>query len=336
MEMDKTIETLEGIFTIKPYSPDDEKDTLKLWKIVFGDYMTPEIWRWKYHNNPFGRQFMICKNDNNEVVASYSGVPFPARNHNNEVLLTHIMDSMSHPDYRFVLSDKRGLFIHTAEHFYNQYNGANASLFYYGFPNKRVFRLGNIFLQYKNFTDGVVYLQDSTNSIYKKNIFSISKVKTANDNFQVFDSLDYSAKKFYPIAIKRSSEFIQWRFINHPVNKYMVLIFKNWFNVIKGYAVIFLRENKATIVDIFVMPDQKVVNGLLNEICSRLKQSDIETIDLWLPANHFVLDMMLKYGFKIYNEPSGMVPCCVNFSKELDIVKVSNEFFYTMGDGDLL
>ena len=77
---ERTIELEAGTFSARPYRAEDEQAVLDLWHVAFGKELDPELWRWKYVDNPFGMRVLVCRDPSGEIaVVMYSGVPYRAR-----------------------------------------------------------------------------------------------------------------------------------------------------------------------------------------------------------------------------------------------------------------
>ncbi len=333
--MDKSIETRHGKFLFRPYRDEDEQNVLDLWEVAFGRKMPVEVWRWKFHNNPFGRQMMLCINDDGLPIAMYAGIPFSGNWNGQEIRMTQLIDNMSHPEYRHATSGRKGLFIQTAEHFFDIYGGLHASVFHYGFPGKKHFRLGNLFLQYRMVAEGGVYLVADLRKLKNRLLPVLGSVNNLSDATEDFNQLREAASPYYPFSVKRNRQFIQWRFFEHPVHKYRIYAYKNIKGKMLAYAVLSFKDNTATIVDVFALPSKTSLLALFLKIRKKLLSVGILTVQVWLPKKHFITDYLIQIGFEVKEEPLGIIPGGRSFDKTLDIDFAVKNIYYTMGDGDL-
>ena len=334
--MEKIIQTSDGTFALRPYQSDDKRGVLSLWRTAFGKEMNEELWRWKYMENPYGHQIMLCVNEEDQPVAMYSGIPYEANWKGDTVRFTHSMDDMSHPSYRGVIGGRRGVFVKTAEFFFDCYGGPQASVFMYGYPGRRHFLLGKKVLQYRSITGGVAFMSGLT-SILEKNVkvFSgkIEEIKEVNESIdEVFERL----RIYYPFSIKRNSTFLQWRFLAHPEKKYQIWVYKSFFTGSpRAYGVFSIEENRARLVDLFASDSQKELGDFMARIAYIFSKEGIEWIETWLPGCHFLQAAALALGFKPVQEPLGIVPVARVFHPSLSFGWAASNIFYTMADGDL-
>jgi hypothetical protein len=335
MEVEKTLKTAHGRFLLRPYQDGDEEKVIALWEAAFNQKMDTRIWRWKFHDNPFGRQIMLCLTENRTPIAMYAGIPYQANWNGQKIRMTQLIDNMSHPDFRQATNGRKGLFIQTAEFFFEVYGGAHASVFHYGFPGQKHFKLGQLFLHYNMIKDGGSYLEASPSAIKRKYLLSFDGLHSTDQFDEGFDRLWQEAKNDFVFSVCRNQQFLQWRFASHPLNSYETYVLKNRKNGIVAYLIILIREKTATIVDIFGKNDLATINKLVFQVSKIMKKKGVEKIRVWLPKNHFITKSLIDSGFIEMPEPLGIVPTGRSLFDNLNIQFALENIFYTMADGDL-
>ncbi len=335
MKVTKTIKAKENTYYLRPYNENDEDKVIELWEAAFNTKMDSRMWRWKYLDNPFGKQIMLCFTDKGLPIAMYSGIPFTANLNGINIKMTQLIDNLSHPDYRQATSGRKGLFIQNGEHFVDVYTGQNTSMFLYGFPGQRAYRLGKVFLQYTKLSDGGAYLYADVRKLKGNRLPVLGSVKKTSSATIEFDKLWEDAKSYYPFSVKRNQMFIQWRFFEHPINKYTIYAYRDRSENMLAYVVINIKDSMATIVDVFALPQKIVLRALLKRIKNELLSDGVSSIQVWLPKKHFITKYLIQSGFELKDEPTGITPTGRSFDKMLDIEFAKHKIFYTMGDGDL-
>lgn len=336
MDLEKSIVTNYGTFRIRPYVEEDERNVLDLWELVFGHKILPEILQWKFYANPFGRHIMLCVTEENLPVVMYSGVTYPANWSGANVLFNHLMDNMSHPGFRHITSGRKGLFVQTVEHYLDVYAGPQGSVVLYGFPGPRHFRLGLIFLDYQRSVQ-VKFLQMETARIKMTWPSLGGKVREISSANADFDSLWERASPFYPVSVKRSSRFLNWRFFQHPSNSYRVFSNYSITGKMTAYVVIAIAGKVASVVDVLMIPRQNGLKAIFRRIRMELLRLGVTGIQSWLPADHFVEKELKKLGFTdAGQEPFGIVPVAKVFNWNPKSDCTLGNLYYTMADGDLL
>ncbi len=338
MEMEKILDTAHGRFLLRPYRDEDEDKVIALWEMAFKQKMNRRIWRWKYHNNPFGRQMMLCLNESGQPVTMYSGIPFSANWNGQEIRMTQLIDNMSHPAYRFSVKGRMGLYGLTVEHFVDAYGWPNESVISYGFAGIRHYKLGTMFFDYEKIAGGGIYLQANINKLKSKPIFSFRKTeKIDSKQFQngLFDNIQQQLTPQYPFAVLRNDKFIRWRFFAHPSNKYHVYSGKTFTGTPISYITLRVDDNDVTIVDIYAPAGKNEASRLLHAALSEMKTPKPEIVRTWLPVGHFLSHELLGMGFSELAEPLGIIPAVRRHCKDITFDFVDRNIFYTMADGDL-
>lgn len=333
--MEKTIDTIHGKFYFRPYEDNDENKVIELWEIAFNNKIDKKVWRWKYHNNPFGRQMMLCLNEEQMPIVMYGGTPYKANWEGREIDMVQLTDSMSHPEYRNATKGRKGLFIQTAEHFFDVFAGPSKSIFYYGFPGKRAYRLGNLFLKYYEVSQGGQYLFIDLKKQNVKPILNLGSNKIISSNSIDFDKLWESLKEHYPLSVIRNNKFFQWRYFDNPKHEYHIYVHKNMVGKVLAYIALTIKNNTATIVDILSKPNSTAVHHLMYRIVKDFKKKGVDSIQAWLPKDHFITLDLIKIGVEIKQEPLGLTVVGRTFNEDLKFEFASKNIYFNMADGDL-
>lgn len=337
--MEKRLKTPSGNYLIRPFLPEDEPGVLALWRKAFGHEIPCAIWDWKFRTNPFGRQIMLCLHEDTTPVVMFAGLPYPATCNKKNVFVTHAVDNMSHPSFRGAISGRKGLFVQTAELFLQSYAGPDRSVFVYGFPGQRHYRLGKIMLNYTQLPGGIAYLEADVKDLFRRfQVFS-GRIRQVKPEHPIFDQLIHSLASTYPFVVRRDAQFMQWRFGLHPVHRYELWTAYTFVGQRpKGYAVVKTEDNQAVVVDVMLEGDQKTIHAFWSRLARRLAEQGIQKLKTWLPGGHFMVRMLQGCGFVLRTEPIGFVPAAVErtFDPKLDFSWAAKNMYYTMADGDLL
>lgn len=333
MEMEKNLKTAFGDFLLRPYRDDDEQQVIRLWEAAFKQKMNPAVWKWKFVENPFGRQMLLCVTGDGQPVTLYAGIPYTAVWNGDEIRMTQLIDNMSHPDFRQAVSGRKGLFVQTAEHFFNIYGGRQASIFHYGFPGLKHFKLGKIFLKYFRMSTDSTFLSANVSSVKRRFLFGGGQLEQYDVFGEEFDRLWEKVSPHFPLSAVRNSKFLNWRFTHNPIRNYLIYSLRSR-NEISAYAVITINGHEASIIDILSVNSGKMINRLVRKISDVLGRDGIKTINTWLPEDHFITNALLESGFNRLSEPLGIIPTGRCFD-DLDAGFVSEKIYYTMADADL-
>ncbi len=335
MEMGKNIETAQGRFFLRPYKDEDEEKVIALWKAAFGKKIDGRIWKWKFHDCPFGRQTMLCFTEDGEPVTMYSGIPFPAIWNGSEIRMTQLIDNMSHPGFRQAVSGRKGLFVRTADFYFEAYGNERNSVFFYGFPGYRHHKLGSLLLGYSRLPGKVLYLEAESEKISKTFLFFAGRPDILTRSIPALDKFWKQAAPHFPFSVKRDAVFAKWRYFDHPVNQYQFYVWRNITGNITAYAAVLFSDQTATIVDSLTLPESKGLRNILTLIRAECQRRGVEKVRTWLPKDHFISNQLIEAGFDSKEEPLGIIPTGKSFHKDPETNSTIKNIFYTMGDGDL-
>lgn len=329
--MDYRIETEHGSCVVRPYQTGDESGVLSLWKTAFGKSLSPRLWRWKYLENPYPVQIGLAVGEDGRILVMYGGIPYQANCQGRRVTITHLMDIMSHPECR-----GSGLFVKTGRAFFDLFAGPDRTCFYYGFPGQYHFDIGKKYLDYTAIRGGVVFLTARTGTKGPVNRWG-GRIAQIADIDGRFDRFWYRQCTQYPLAVIRDSAFLNWRFFEHPLNRYELWAYQPHLGKkVKAYAVFAVKGEKARMLDVVAPDSETLIKDFLIKMLSHFHNRHIQEIETWLPPHHFLTRAVLSAGFKPVQEPMGFIPTGRSFHPELSMEWASDTLFYTMADGDLL
>lgn len=193
--------------------------------------------------------------------------------------------------------------------------------------------------------------KEETNGIMNENttIFSFKEVNQFNKN--IIDFWE-KIKKKYPITVERSLDYLNWRYVNHPLLNYKIFIItKN--DEIQSYII--LREESppnfkiGRIID-FISTDE-AEGYSLSRIVNYCKKNKFDLIDYFC-TGRFHEKSLRSLEFKEANEePLSSIPLLfnpistrkkeINFAFKFrdenlidDRIKDFNNWYLTKGDGD--
>jgi Acetyltransferase (GNAT) domain len=334
--VEKGVGTDRGTFFIRPYEEKDERGVLSLWEAAFGKSMSPALFKWKWLDNPYGHQMMLCVGEDGTPVAMYSGIPFRANWQGETVRFTHLMDHSSHPAYRSALGGRRGLFVRTAAEFFDRYGGPHGSVFMYGFPGKRHFFLGEKLLQYVPLRGGMTFMSARPSDVAFQMRSFKGRIEAFDSVSGAFDVLSEACRSAYPFSVLRDAAFLNWRFLKHPERRYEIWGYRPFLGrTLKAYAVLFHEPESSCIVDLFSLDADVRLADFIARLVNAMAENGAQELKTWLPPDHFLTKGLVSGGFRTGPEPIGFIPGGRTFHDKLGMDQVSDQIFYTMADGDL-
>ncbi len=335
MDLEKSINTPYGRVTFRPYTPEDESDVLDAWQAAFGQPMEPAIWRWKFHDNPYGRHMMMALNEAKEPIAMYNGVPVPGTWDGIPIRFTQLMDHFSHPAYRQVVEGRKGIFVLLADHFFDCWGGTeNGSIFHYGFPGQKHFKLGKLFLDYTR-VQPMTYFRVTPRQL--RQLFAGQSWELATITRELFDQLWANQAEYYPISVNRDFDFLNWRFFSHPIRQYATWVSHDRSGKPVAYVIAHRDANTLRVADVFgARLSISEWKKLWRQIGRLWHQEGIQEVEMWLASGHFITQSLYAMGLQPSSEPFGVIPGGRSFDPRLRMEWMKSHFFFTQADLDLL
>jgi len=301
-----------------------QKKFLFLWEQAFGRKMSSHLLKWKYQLPPFGAQMMLAYDMEGNLCGHFGGQVFEALWQGKTYLITHLTDAMIHPAWQ-----KKGLYPELVKKFFLYF--AENSQFFYGYPGLYHFKVGKKRGFFRPFNQGVAYFESTS---------SISKKKFLRRYFYSFRALEVRDLKqvsecckklsYYMPILKRSKEFLFWRFMRHPENTYFMYGLFSFSGKLKGFVSVKKNKEELIIVDLVPSLEEEETDILLQET---LNLFPYKRYQLWISKN-ILYFVKIKY-LKSYLEPLGIYPCAVSHPYVEDKLMSWREMFYTMADADI-
>ena len=187
-----------------------------LYKLCFNQEMTLKEAEWRYINNPVS-DFMACFCiDNGKLVANYSVSPMLLSKDNREIKAAQSLNTMTHPDYA-----GKGIFVEMATMIYDELERKGYELVY-GFPN---------YISNRTFVEKLGWKDIYEIPMLELNLSSYRKLNNADELVQEDSEFvtDVSLSLFNSkkIQVKRTNEYLRWRYYEHPNNTYKSFVIKN-------------------------------------------------------------------------------------------------------------
>ncbi|MCH8486062.1 MAG: GNAT family N-acetyltransferase [Candidatus Cyclonatronum sp.] len=334
MDQHQTIKSADGVFRLRAYQQADEPKVLALWEAAFGKAAEPEVWRWKFHQSPNGSPGLICETETGKAVAFYGGIRHQMNYRGDRIFAVHLVDNMSHPDYRQIISGRKGLFILTVQNYFKSFTGPGKASFLYGYPGLKHFRLGKMLAGYQALP-GVSYLETGISELKTPGWFSRAEIAEATDNTD-FDALWQQVEEHYPLAIVRGNAFVDWRYRRHSFKSYRLFTASRRGEVLAYVCYSLPGEGEtAVLTDVVAAPDFRAFSRLLYSSAQQLSGLGVKQLQTWLPPHHFVTSYLERAGFRLKPEPLGITPTWKCFDDGLSQDFANRNLYFTMGDGDL-
>jgi GNAT superfamily N-acetyltransferase len=320
---------------IRLYQDGDEQGFMALDKMVEinpWNRRTLSNWQWKYKGpNPAGQSLMVVADHEGEVVGFFSALPMNYWLGGEEVLGSHSIAMMIKPEWQ-----NKGLIKFVADRLIKEISERKI-LFTYGFPNDNAYALHVKHLGYRDISQQKLLERKLGVRVdVELNRFTagleFNKINRFDDS--VIDLWD-EAKKHLKIALIRTPDFLNWRYIERPdVNYYAFGAYRD--EKLAGYCVLKLyREGKLLrghFLDLFTVPDDKEVGQfLVQQSLVFFKNEKVDEVNLWMQGSVYLKEILFEYGFR--NVSTRPMICRFNFEAEkLESLLTEENWYFTMGD----
>lgn len=316
---------VEIMVEIRMYQEGDETAILNLFGLAFGKKMSLDYWKWRYKQNPFGVEPMVCLMfDNDELIGHYAVFPVEMIIDSKIQLSAFSMTTMTHPDHQ-----GKGIFKTLAQHLYEYIYTKFGINLIWGFPNLN---------SHYGFVKNLNWKDVGLLSNLKLETF-VKIRESWNFEFEKFDDFTISSSGNFDISnqirINKSKEYLNWRYFSNPDNQYFGIRHRynhNFFIVYKYFR--FYDKLEIDIVEIEFGNNHLLLTELI-ECVVKVSFDDgkqISGMNLWcnIHSNNYIL--FEKIGFK----PS--LPLTYLGCRDIHSINTNyslNNWFISMGDSDV-
>ena len=286
---------MESSWLCRDYQKGDEHSILMLYQEVNKREMLLSQWLWKFADVPFGHAIIKLMFDGNKLIGHYAVVPLNVQVGGVVVDAALSVNTMTHPDY-----EKRGIFSYLAEETYKKCRQQGLK-FVYGFPNKN---------SYYGFTRKLGWQDLDGMTILEKELKVPAQTETSRwdaispvDRFdERIDSLWGMVRADYSVIVSRTSKYLNWRFVEHPVEKYARFVIGGNNTSLLGYLVLKTYYSdqgiKGHIVDVLCSKDKDLVRNLIRYSEQHFMKIGITNLSCWASERSLYGEVLAEEGFK--------------------------------------
>jgi len=249
----------DNTYIVQEFDFGDEKlitETIDLLKTVFSNTeFNKNWWLWKYRNNPFGNPLGWYASHNGKLVGVRLATPNRFRMQKDIYNAYQMVDTATHPEY-----GKRGIFTALTKKAVEKIRSKNSFIF--NFPNDNSFP-GYISLGWNKIKDLSWYISPTSFSAF------LRRTKTADFVFPVISERRYMEN----CCTDWNEESLNWRFKEHPYNKYFTFILSQ-----KDFVIYKIRKIKGLSTAVIMIGDSSDGEFFCKEFIKYLSKSGIAMI----------------------------------------------------------
>ena len=333
---------------------------LDLTKKTFGDVNIAGTvyFDWQYRDNPNGKAIVLLSHDNNSndmLVGTHTLIPLKLIVDGEIIISSLCCNVQIHPDYR-----KKHIFSNLLLSVPNSALAHNIHSFF-GIPNNNSFKAfinnGSIEITRLPLLIKPIKLSEYFGSpikqilkpfdIFWKNTNTFSGIDELDGNFDdSFENLAKKTSKRVSVMNSRTKEFLNWRYKNHPTQKYQIFTLKTN-NELIGYIITKIhyigKKKIGVILDYMVNSDHKdkiQLKNLIHKAISYFWDNDVSVAIATSRNGLLENDLLRRSGFFV--APSFLKPVSLHFivqafDDDIQHVKLKKfeNWFFVFGDYDV-
>lgn len=332
---------IPGGLIIRAYRDGDERAILGLFNRTFPHApRSPEHFRWKYRNDPFGNERISLAFAGAQLVGHYAGYAVPFRlfdagaaKRGRDLIAHQIGDTMTEQSIRHIGRGPTSVLGRTALHFYEHFCEGRVA-FNYGFNAANIQKFSLRFLR-SDRVEPVTYRVSSPLPPIARSErwlrgYSFELVREAGAEF---DDLFARVSDAYRFCVARTAAYLRWRYLECPDVPYVVIAVRKWRRLV-GWIVYRIREDRFTWGDALFDPNfPDAVEVALRHV---VLTQHVSMIEGWFPPRpHWFDSTLSSLGFVTRPHPQDLSLMCVPFTLPGATMRMREELYYTWGDSDL-
>jgi hypothetical protein len=322
--------------SVRAWQAGDEQAILDLFARSFHATRTFEHWRWKFQDNPFGKERISLSFDEGRLVGHYTGYVVPFWIDGREIQAHQIGDTMTDPAIRHIGRGPTSVLGRTALHFYVNFCEERVA-FNYGFNVANIQKFSLRFLR----SDRVESVSYRTRDLRTRPLARLGRLERLARGLQLrlvsttnsdWDELFKLAAPHYRFLVQRDARYVTWRYMQAPDRPYAVVEIRKWRQLI-GWIVVRVHENRLRIGDALIHPDHgEVFETVIRHL---VHVYPVEIIEGWFPPRPAWFGSIVSEVLESVPEPQDLSVMCVPFAMTDAVAQMREHLYYTMGDSDL-
>lgn len=312
---------------IRGYTKGDELAIIALFEITFKQKMSLEQWNWRFTNNPAGKHWIKLMWQEGQLIGHYAVSPLIMEINGKEVMTAHSLATMTHPEH-----GGKGIFKALSNALYDDLEKNLGCKAIWGFPNNNSHYGFVNSLDWKDI--GVIHTLGMA--------FHNAQHQTSDVIIEEFENFSSAHVAFidknihsYPIKVKRSTAYLNWRYTEKPAVKY-----KKFFGQIEGINYLAVTKIYPTgkpeiwdlnIVELYV-DDHKIVNQLIAAI-GKVYSLNFDRVITWKNLHNKEHIQLEKLGF-VLTHPQTYLSARIHADMNSEFREMKN-WYFSMGDSDV-
>ena len=319
----------------RSYRAGDETAILQLFARAFPHApRTMEHFRWKYRENPFGRDHIsLTFDDEGRLIGHYAGYAVPFRAHGRDLIAHQIGDTMTDVAIRHIGRGPTSILGRTALDFYARFCERRIA-FNYGFNVANIQKFSLRFLRSDRVEPVTYRVARPLPPLRRLQRWARGyQLQLVRETTPEWDQLFERVAGEYRFLVRRDAQYVRWRYLEAPDTEYAVVAIRKW-RQLAGWIVFRIRGNRFTWGD--ALFDPRFPDAVEVALRHVVPSHPVDTIEGWFPPRPaWFHATLLELGFQTRPEPQDLSVMCVPFTWPDVVERMRADLYYTWGDSDL-
>lgn len=290
-------------FAIRSYQPGDEEQILALFNAVFAQRRGMAHWRWKFHDNPAGRQITLAVRDDGRIVGQFAGLPAAAIAPTGPFVLSQGIDHMVDPECQ-----KHGVFAAMTRHFVAEHLPPRRDVVFFSYPlahkhaiDQRISAAAELVHPVRALRWDLArtepWRRDGDAGAWSRRLARVTTFPASLDGLWR-RALRHEAG----VSIVRDARYLNWRYAACPDVEYaLLLVTSRVTGRALGAAVLrfgWFAEPIAPLVELLVPSGERAVLARLLGACHDLaRERGLASVLTWIPRGTALHPALLELGY---------------------------------------
>lgn len=327
--------------TLREMRAEDEAGILDLFRRVFAVDRTPAHWRWKFLDNPAGREVVVAVDRAGRIVGQFASLPARGRIDGRPAAISQLLDHMVDPALR-----RHGVYAAMARAFHERFVATSPGGAWYGFNLEEIHRIQRDLYDMQPLApveewSRPVGAAEAPLGAAARLADALVRVEDVRRSPDGTDALWESARSHYATAITRDARYLDWRYADCPDVEYVLLAARHRATG-RLLALLVVRpgwphEAVAAIVD-WLVPPSAWANAAWRNLLARAdavaREAGLPVLRAWLPPTSPDRDALARRGFRRGASPF-LTSAWEDGAHGAPVDALRRRWHYTMGDTDI-
>ncbi|MBI5114889.1 GNAT family N-acetyltransferase [Candidatus Poribacteria bacterium] len=352
---------MEPNIEVRKFQRSDIPTLNEMMQKIYGFSYDERLWIWKYEDNPLKKNYSYVAVANGRVIAHIGGIPIERQIRGEKLIGCQLADLISDPEHRI-----KGAF--TLAYMANVAQCVEEGAQHFGFANansstyvsrSKFAAIGPMVPRFDRLVSVIPFIKRASRlpilpelvgfpidlalglvySSWRRTKIERNSIEQIHHFDSRFDDLWQEVAPRFPRTNVRTSEYLNWRYVRHPVYEYKTLAFsKN--GKIRGYIVLRLLTEKnikrGLIIDLISDFESPTVwNTLLAAGIEDLTKDGAELLTCWMFEHMPYYEALRRMWFVPRPSDLSIMIYGVEGDDNVAFLNDPKNWYASMGDSDI-